>query len=109
MIAERSTFIADFLCAVVSRINDWIDKCNRSPKELQAIDCNIIQLYDIIMDLKRRRFHFSPLPQQNFSFTQDSGADAHQYGDLDNRSLKRPKLNKCTINNPNRHPELNGN
>ena len=104
-IAERSSFIAEFLCAVDSRINDWLDDCNRSPKDLQAIDSNAIQFYDIITDLKRRRFHFSPLPPQIFSINHESGADAHQYDDSGNRSSKRVKLDKGTIDNVNRRPE----
>ena len=105
MIAERSTFIAEFLCAVDTRINDWLDEYNRSPYELQSVDSNIIQFYDIITDLKRRRFYFSPLPPQIFSIKHDSGADADQSDDLDNRSKKKPKLDSGTIDNPHRQPE----
>ena len=56
-------------------------------------------------NLKRRRFHFSPLPPQIFSINHESGADAHQYDDSGNRSSKRVKLDKGTIDNVNRRPE----
>ena len=105
MIAERSTFIAEFLCAVDTRINDWLDECNRSPYELQSVDSNIIQFYDIITDLKRRRFYFSPLPPCIFSIKQNSGADADQFDDVNPKGPKKPKLNTGTVDNPHHQPE----
>ena len=110
MIAERSTFIAEFLCAIDSRINSWFEQCNRHPSNMEAIDNSIIDFYDIISSLIRRNFHFTPLPPCIFPISQDTGADDHQYSGLSDMNPRNPKSQEMRNLGPSTIPivVLNG-
>ena len=106
MVAKRGTFIAEFLCAVDSRIDSWFEECNRFPNNLGSVDTSIIDFYDIIQSLRRRNFSFVPLPPCIISLSQDNGADAHRYPGSDDANPRGQKKQKSgTVDNPNPRPE----
>ena len=105
MVAERGTFIAEFLCAIDSRVNCWFQQCNRHPHNLAAIDRTIIDFYDIIASIVRRNFTFTPLPPGIITIVQNHGL-ADGFNDLNPKSREKAKTDRGgTVDNPNQRQE----
>ena len=104
MVAERGTFIAEFLSAIDSRINCWFQQCNRHPLNLTAIDRSIIDFYDTISSMVRSNFTFTPLPPGIIALSQDRCLPVPD--DLNPRGAKKAKTERGgTVDNPNKRPE----
>ncbi len=105
MVAERGTFIAEFLCAIDSRVICWFQQCNQHPQNLAAIDRTIIDFYNIIASIVRRNFTFTPLPPGIISIVQNHGL-TDGFDNLNPKSGKKAKTERGgTIDNPNQRQE----
>ncbi len=78
LIGTDHKFITKLLCAVDSRVNDWIIQCHLKPESLNVIDTSILDFREIVQDIQRGRFNFSPLPPTIASLQNNSNSASVQ-------------------------------